>query len=253
MSCGVYYCSPDGEIRDGLEESEIRQVMETKQGLLWVDICETTAEDGAFLEETFHFHPLTVEDCISPLIHPPKIDDFDDYIFMILHGIDYAAGADIVETAELAIFLGQNFVVSNHNTPLYGVDAVKQQVAKDGRPMKRGADFLAHALADTLIDNILPTIDKMSDIAEDIEEQTIRDPRQTTLEAILRLKRSTLRVHRVMAPQRELFNRLSRGDFKVIKDEAKIFYRDVYDHLVRIDDLNQTIRETGDNALGTYL
>jgi magnesium transporter len=119
--------------------------------------------------------------------------------------------------------------------------------------MRRGADFLAHALIDALVDNVLPTIDRMSDIAEEIEEEVIHQPQQVTLEAILKLKRSTLRIHRVMAPQREVLNRLSRGEFPLIKGEAQIFYRDIYDHLVRIEDLNQNIRDMADNALSTYL
>jgi magnesium transporter len=119
--------------------------------------------------------------------------------------------------------------------------------------MKRGTDFLAHALIDALVDNVLPTIDRMSDFAEEIEEEVLRQPQQATLEAILKLKRSTLRIHRVMAPQREVLNRLSRGEFTPIKGEAQIFYRDIYDHLVRIEDLNQNIRDMADNALSTYL
>jgi len=161
--------------------------------------------------------------------------------------------SEIVETAELAIFLGQHSVVSGHNFPMYSVEAVRQMVEDDGRPMKRGADFLAHALINALIDNIMPTIDKMGDVADEIEEEVIINPLQTILEAIVKLKRSTLRIHRVMAPQREVVNRLSRGEFKLITGEAGIFYRDIYDHLVRIEDLNLIIRERIDNALTTYL
>jgi magnesium transporter len=186
-------------------------------------------------------------------LHSPKVDDFGSYLFMILHGINYVSQSDIVETSELAVFLGKNFVVSQHNNVMYSTEYAKQMIEKDGRPMKRGPDFLAHMLIDTMIDNVLPTIDRMSEIAEDIEEKVIRNPQQTTLEELLKLKRSTLRVHRVMAPQREVLNRLSRGDYGIIGSEAKIFYRDVYDHLVRIEDLNQTIRERTDNLLATYL
>jgi len=161
--------------------------------------------------------------------------------------------SEIVETAELAIFLGSHFVVSNHNSLLYSVEGARRLVEDDGRPMKRGADFLVHTLIDALIDNVLPTIDKMSVVAEEIEEEIIRNPQQLTLETIMKLKRSTLRIHRVIAPQREVLNRLSRGEFPLITSEAQIFYRDIYDHLVRIQDLNQTIRDMADNALSTYL
>ena len=253
MSCKAYYLSPEGELRCDLGREEIEAAFKSKEGLLWVDISETTEEDGKFLEQSFHFHNLAVEDCVSPLIHPPKIDDFGEYLFIVVHGINHAVETEIVETAELATFLGSNFVVSNHNFPLYSVEGIKHLVEMDGRPMKRGADFLAHAMIDALIDNVLPTIDRMSDFAEEIDEEVIRNPQQATLEAILKLKRSALRIHRVMAPQREVMNRLSRGEFPIIKAEAYMFYRDIYDHLVRIEDLNQSIRDMEDNALATYL
>jgi magnesium transporter len=253
MPISAYYLAKDGTLQRDLSEEQIKAAFTSGEGLLWVDITETTGEDGKFLERVFKFHQLAIEDCVSPLIHPPKIDDFDDYLFITAHGINHAAESDIVETAELALFLGRNFVVSNHNTPLYSAEAIRQMVDTDGRPMRRGADFLAHALVDTMIDNVLPTIDKMNEVAQDIEEEIIRNPQSPTLEAILKLKRSTLRIHRVMAPQREVLNRLSRGEFPIIRNEAQIYYRDIYDHLVRIEDLNQTIRDGADNALATYL
>ena len=253
MPFKAYYLSPEGKLQRGLGKEEARIAFQSKQGLLWVDVTEMTQDDSEFLEHGLGFHHLAVEDCASPLIHPPKIDDFGEYLFIIGHGINYAVESEIVETAELAIFLGAHFVVSKHNFPLYSVEAVRQGVEDDGRPMKRGTDFMAHALVDGLIDNVLPTVDKMSEVAGDIEEETILNPQQATLEGILKLKRSTLRVHRVMAPQREVLNRLSRGEFPLIRAEAQIFYRDIYDHLMRIEELAQTVRDRADNALATYL
>jgi magnesium transporter len=253
MSCKAYYLSPKRELQLDLEEEQIKAAFKSGEGLLWVDITETCDEDGEFLKRNFNFHHLAVEDCVSPSIHPPKIDDFGDYLFIIVHGINHLAESEIVETAELAIFLGPHFVVSNHNFHLYSIEAVKRLVEDDGRPLRRGADFLTHAIVDTLIDNVMPTIDKMSDVAEEIEEEVIHSPQQATLEAIMKLKRSTLRIHRVTTPQREVLNRLSRGEFPIIREEAQIFYRDIYDHLVRVAELNQAIRDRADNALATYL
>ncbi len=253
MPFKAYYLNPKGDLRHDLIEEEVRTAFESRQGLLWVDIVEPLEEDGKFLEQSFHFHHLAIEDCLSSEIHPPKIDDFDDYIFIVVHGINHIVESDIVETTELAIFLGPHFVVSSHHFPLYSVEAIRRQVEDDGRPMRHGTDFLAHAIIDALIDNILPTIDRMSDIVEEIEEEAILSPHQSTLEAIMKLKRSALRVHRVMAPQREVLNQLSRGEFPLIKEEARIFYRDIYDHLMRIEELNQTTRDRADNALAAYM
>jgi len=253
MAFKAYYLSPEGRLRSDLTEKEIKDSSESKQGLLWVDVVDSTEEDAKFLERTFNFHPLAIEDCVSRNVHPPKVDDFGDYLFMIMHGINYTVESDIVQTTELALFLGTNFVVSNHNVPLYSVEFVRGQVEADDRLMKRGADFLAHALIDALVDNVSPAIDQMNEIAGDIEEEVILSPQQPALENILKLKRSTQRLHRVMAPQREILNRLGRRDFAIVSEEARIFFRDIYDHIMRIEDLNQTLRERMDNALSIYL
>jgi len=253
LSFSTYYLSPEKELRHDLTEEQIKSSLKSGEGLLWVDVLDTTKEDGSFLEQTLGLHPLAIEDCVSGKIHAPKVDDFEEYLFIIVHGINYAAESEVVETAELAIFLGANFVVSNHHFPLYSVEAIRHMVEENGRPMRQGADFLAHALIDTLIDNVMPTIDKMTELAEHIEEEVVRQPQQSTLEDILKLKRSAVHLHRVMAPQREVLNRMSRGDFRVIREDVRIFYRDIYDHIVRIEDLNQTVRDMTDNALSTYL
>jgi magnesium transporter len=253
MSVKAYYLTPDGNLQRDLSREQIIEAYESKKGLLWVDISETTAEDGRFLEQDLRLHSLAVEDCVSCDIHPPKIDDFTDYLFVVVHGINHVIESDTVETAEIGMFLGKSYVISNHNYPSYSVSYIQQKMEENDRLMRRGSDFLAHALIDTLIDNVMPTIDRMTDFAEEIEEEVIHRPQQNVLDAIMKLKRSALKVHRVMAPQRDVLNRLCRGEFPVIKKEAQIFYRDVFDHVVRIEDLNQTLLDRADNALATYL
>jgi len=253
MEFKANYLSPEGDLKVNISEEAMRTLFQSQQGTLWVDICCTTDEQGRFMERNFDFHPLAIEDCVSTSIHSPKIDDFDSHLFMIVHGINHMAESDIVETTELAVFLGPHFVISSHNFPLHSINTINKLIETNNRIMKRGADFLAYTIIDTLIDNVLPTIDQMMDVADQIEEEVIRNPHQSTLEDVLKLKRSALRVHRVMAPQREVLNRMSRGEFPLIKENAYIFYRDIYDHIVRIEELGQTLRDRADNALATYL
>ncbi len=253
MAMTAFYFSQDNVLNRSLTREQIKEIIEKKQGLLWVDIENPSDSDRELLEQDFSFHHLAVEDCISPDMHPPKIDDFNKYLFMILHGINHQSESDVVETTELELFLGSYYVVTVHDIQLHSVKAIEAHVDESGRWMTKGADFLAHAIIDALIDNILPTIDKMSDIADYVEDAAVRRPVPDTIDSILKLKRSVLRIHRVIAPQREILNRLSRGEFSLINEEAEIFYRDIYDHLIRIEDLNQTIRDMTDNALSTYL
>ncbi len=248
-----FYYSDDGELTDELSVAELKEALKSGKGLLWVDVYETTPEDGDLLTDVFHFHRLAIEDCVEERVHPPKIDDYESHIFAIFHGINHSTESAIVDTAELALFLGSNYVVSNHNFHLYSVDEVRQQVQTSSRPMRHGSDFLAYSLVDALVDNVLPSIDLLTDISAQVEEDALGLPRQATLEAILRIKRSVRRIHRTMVPQRELLNRLSRGEYAVINEKSLFYFRDIYDHLVLIEDLTMSIRDGVDNALSTYL
>ena len=137
MPYKAYYLSHEGDLLQDLSEEEIHARFASRKGLLWVDICENTEEDGSFMKRAFDFHSLAIDDCVSKLIHPPKIDDFGSYLFILLHGIDYTAESDIVNTTELAIFLGPYFVVSSHDAPLFSIRSIAQLVELDGRPMRR--------------------------------------------------------------------------------------------------------------------
>jgi Mg2+ and Co2+ transporter CorA len=214
----------DGELRRDLDDAGIAEALKSQKGLLWVDLTAPKEEDGQFLESTFGFHHLAVEDCLSRRLHSPKVDDFGDHLFILVHGVDHAAQY-IVQTSELAVFLGRNYVVTSHQARLHSVEAVRDMVEDDARPMKRGADFLAHAFIDALIDNVLPTIDRMTEVAEEVQEEVIHKPQPATLDTILRLNRSSLRIHRVIAPQREMLNRLARGEFEIISSQALILPR----------------------------
>ncbi len=247
------YRDPQGNVRAELSAQEIQDVFRSGEGLLWVDVSETDHEDARFLEDVFDFHPLAIEDCLNPRYQRPKVDDFGDYIFVMIHGVNHVATEDVVATIELDLFIGKNFVVSNHLFAMPAIEHVGELIQRHPGLLGRGAAMLAHTLMDALIDSLLPTIDQMSEVGDAIEERALHDPRPPVLDAIVRLKRSVLRIHRVMVPEREILHRLSRGDYEVVGKDAALYYRDVYDHVVRIEDVNQTLRERVDNALATYL
>lgn len=253
MPFTAYYLDPAGKLRKNLNEQEIQAAHTSEEGLLWVDISETTQGDGEFLSKVFQFHPLTIEDCIDTTINTPKADEFDDYLFMVFHGINYSAETQILQTTELDIYLGNNYVITNHNLFLYSVEAVRRLVELDGRPMQRGVDFLVYAFIDALVNNVTPAVDQLGDRADAIEDIIFQNPHPSTLEAILHVKRSSLRLRRAMVPQREVLNRLSRGEFARIRDEAAIYYRDIYGDLSRIESFVDNLRDRIDTILATYM
>jgi magnesium transporter len=247
------YLAPDGELLDQLSTEQIKNFLTTGEGLLWVDMEDVATEDAELLSNVFCFHPLAVEDCISKNIHPPKIDDFDDYLFIIVHGINYHIESEVVETTELALFLGKNYVVTSHDVPMRSVSSMLDRIRKDGRPMRRGVEFLAHDIIDALVDNIMPTIEEMDEKNDQLEAEALHEPKRETLMSIMQLKRSILALTRVMLPQREIVNRLSRGEYTLISERAQIYYRNIYDHLVRIEMLTLGLRDMTESVLNTYL
>lgn len=248
-----FYFGPDRSLKRDLSVEEIAAAARSRDGVLWVDIYETSEADGKFLADTFGFHPVVIEDCVSPDIHPPKVEDFRDYIFLILHGIDYMETSELVQTTELSLFLGPRYIVSNHNDQMYSVEAVVQRVTADPSVMDRGADFIAHLLVDALVDNVMPSVDRLTEVADQLDAAALRSPDPAVLELVRNLKRSTMRIHRVMVPQRELLNRLGRREFHLLSEGVIVYFRDSYDQMVRIGDLLQIVRETADAAIANYM
>ncbi len=249
----AFYLAPDGGLWDKLGTEQIRDFLATGEGLLWVDVQDVTNEDAELLSKAFRFHHLAVADCTSKNLHPPKIDDFGDHLFIIVHGINYHVDSEIIETTELALFLGANYIVTTHDVPMKSISSMLDRVRQDERVMRRGADFFAHDIIDSLVDNIMPTIDEMDERSIAIEAEALHEPKRETLVSIMHLKRSILALTRITIPQREVVNRLSRGEYALISERAQIYYRNIYDHLVRIEMLARDLRDMAESALNTYL
>lgn len=249
----AFYRSGSGKVRKEVSRSQFERCLADRQGLLWVDLEDPSPQEVSILSKTFAFHPLAIEDCLSPELQHPKIDDYGDYLFLIFHAVQPDFPLDITDTVELNIFVGKNFVVSYHRSPLKGLAGMWERARKDERVMSRGAHFLLHDILDTLVDEYLPLLDRMDEIIDGIEREVFRNPTQETLSRIFSAKRDTLYLRRVLAPQREVLLRLSRGEFALIKESAPIYFRDVYDHLARIMDANDALRDLVNGALDTYL
>lgn len=249
------YISQNGSQRESLTLEEIRSVVEEKTGLLWVNVASPQeSELQEILLQAFSFHPLSVEDCLSTGYQPPKVDDFGDYIFLIMHAIQPGEGFREMETSELNIYLGQNYLVTVHQEALLQpVETFSQRIKKDSRVSQLGPDFLCHALLDAVVDEYFPILDSMDFEIDQLEDDVLETPRPETLQRILALKHGVMSMRKFIAPQREVINRLSRDEFPQIDKQSQIYFRDIYDHLVRIQDMSETIRDLVSSALEIYL
>ncbi|HKJ26748.1 MAG TPA: magnesium/cobalt transporter CorA [Anaerolineales bacterium] len=248
------YFSPDGKVRTDIHQGELNVLAHEQGGVLWVDMSgEDTEKCNLILENIFKFHHLAVEDALRQT-YVPKLDDWGRYLYMVLYEIgSFTTEQEIVLQNELDIFLGEYFLVTYHKSPLKSLDHVWDSCQGDPRYLKRGAPYLFYQLASEMVSQHFPVFDQIEVRIDEIEDQILRTPKKDTLENIFSLKRSLLRLRRLMLPQQEVFNRLARNNFHVITDEQKYFFRDVYDHYVHFHDLAESQREMVASALETYL
>jgi magnesium transporter len=249
-----YHRTRDGRLVSSLGDEALREAVASGQGVLWLDFEAASREEADPLLGLFDFHHLAVDDCFNRHVDPAKIDDYGRYIFIIAQAMRYEAGGHRVEVQELDLFLGRNYVVSFHSQPLPFVTRLRRRCEEDGPELARGADFLAHALLDALVDDYQPVVEELDEGLERLEEQVLSEPQPTVLHEIMLLKRNIQRLRRTVIPQRDVVNRIARGEYpEVVRPESHVYYRDIYDHVMRVAELVESARDLADGALNTYL
>jgi len=228
---------------------------------LWVDLENPTAEEAKFvLEEVFHFHPLSIEDCVqvspSPKVevYSPKEDDqFAPYLFMVIHSVDYRSKDGVFATSEPNFFLGKNFLVTYHEVPLRSVTSTEEQAVKSTVHIPRAPDRVAYTLLDSIVDNYKPALDELSLEIAELEQQALAHPTKESLNKSLLVKKEVLHLRKIIGPQREVLARFARGEFKLIRAHMMPYYRDFYDALFQISDLAQGYTDSLTGSLQVYL
>ncbi len=244
----------DGTIRTDIPLGEVKGLLEEADTTLWMDFEATLPEqDEPILTQVFNFHPLAVEDALQQS-NIPKLDDWEDYLYIVLHSIVFEKDVDgIILAPELDVFLGKNYMVTHHDDKIPALDRVWENILRDQRHVKSGADRVMWRLMDEVVTSYMPVIEEMDDAIDKTEDEVFDKPTPQTLQRIFSLKRSALHLRRVIGPQREVLNRLARDDFAVINPRTRVYFRDVYDHLVRMHDISESIRDLVGGALDTYL
>src|ERR1043165_5660383 len=170
---------------------------------LWVDLENPTPEEAKYvLEDVFHFHPLSIEDCVMESAAPkveeytPKEEDrFTPYLFMVIHAVDYSRRDGVFATRELDFFLGKNFLVTYHDVPLRNVTMVEERACKGTMHIARAPDRVAHSLLDALVDNYKPALEELSVEIAELEQMALQNPTQKKPNKILQQKKKKLPLH----------------------------------------------------------
>lgn len=253
MIRSLYYTAA-GDLLTDLEIDQYKKALEDPKGLLWVDFEGTRPEnDEPILSQVFGFHPLAIDDALQES-HVPKVDDWGEYLYIVLHAVvlDHDDQAHL-ETQELDIFLGRNFLVTHHDDPIYAIQRLWEICGRDERHLRNGADYFLYRLTDEVVASYMPVVEALDEAIDTTEDQVFDRPTNATLERIFALKRAILHLRRIIGPQREVLNKLARDDYRVVDAAARIYFRDVYDHLVRLHDISESIRDLVSGTLDTYL
>src|SRR6266850_831352 len=175
---------------------------------LWVDLEKPTPEETKLvLEDIFHFHPLSIEDCVmvspSPKVEeysPKEEDKFALYLFMVIHAVDYSRKDGVFATSELNFFLGKNFLVTYHEVPLRSVQSTEDRCLRSTVHVARAPDRVAHTLLDGIVENYKPALDELSLEIAELEDQVIQNPTQDTLNRIIQIKKEVLHLRQIIGP-----------------------------------------------------
>ena len=246
----TYFRYANGKIE---QPAEFERELLTEDALHWIDLEDPTVKEATILEDPFHFHPLAIEDCLAE-VHHPKIDDYESYIFVIVHGVRFDAPNDQFITRELDIFLGRNYLITHHQGPMRSIATLREQCSKNLiSSFPKGVDFLIHQILDLLFEHYFPNLDAIEDKVQLVQVEVFENPTRETLDRVFALKRDVLQLRRICAPQREIVNRLARGEFKSISPRAAVYFRDIYDNLYRIVEASFSYQDIVQSLLDAYL
>ncbi len=222
-------------------------------GVLWIDVRGVQQDVLRHLGSKFNLHPLLLEDILD-MDHRPKLDDYGDYLYIVLHDIRYEGDSGAITLEQVNLILGPNYLISISDGERDIFEPVKKRLKNCvGNIRSLGADYLAYSLVDLVVDNYFVALEELGERIELVETSLISNPVTQALDAINGLKRSMLRIRKSLWPLREIINSLDKGDSKLVSVHIGIYLRDVYDHTIQVMDTIETYRDMLSGMLDIYL
>jgi len=219
---------------------------------VWVDLDQPTAEEARILNEVFHFHELSIEDALSE-IHHPKVESYSDYLYIILHGIDFKAREHLFQTRDVDFFLSSQYLVTVHPGISRSIGKVGELCTRNSRILGEGPVALFHRIVDTMVDNYRPEVEQLGERLDRLEKEVFQKPDTILARRILDFKRDVSSLRRVVLPQRDVIARLARREFPIISEQLSYRFRDVHDHLVRLADEAMFFQDRISSLLDAHL
>ena len=249
------YLDAAGAVHRDLKPRELAEALASGTGELWVDIDSGNRHQHAVLEKVFRFHPLAIEDTLSPSSRV-KLEEFDGYLFAIVRGVQFHQQTDDpydILTFNQYYFLGRNYLVTVHAEPSASIADVAQRIERTPELMARHSARIMHAIMDAEVDAFFPILDQIDEFVDSLEERVFANFDEAALRDIFAVKRLVLGLRRHLAPQREVFNIMTNRPSPLLSTDVQVYFRDIYDHVLRINDSLETYRELLSSVLDSYL
>lgn len=246
----IRYASAPDQLQRA-ERKEAAEILQRGELTLWFHLDSPTPEELGFIEKELKIHHLTIEDIVKQN-QRPKIEPYGDYVYLTIHHLVPNKNWEI-ETSELDLLMGRNWVVSVHYGPLPAIIEDSRLHERLVAALGHGTDFLLYTLVDLVVDGYFPVLDEIDDEIDKLEDRLLADARLEDMNTLLALKQSLVHIRRAVGPQREVFNQLTRHDSPLIRPENLVYFRDVYDHLIRITEEIDSLRDLLSGALEIHL
>jgi magnesium transporter len=244
---------PESKNQQIFESVDWRNFETKPDCLYWWDLDNPTPEETEVLSARFHFHVLAIQDCIAE-IHHPKIDNYESYLYMVIHGVDPdLSKAEGFAPKELDIFLSKTYLVTYHNKLMRSIVEVMSRLKKNSPIFYHGTDFVLYSVLDVLINGYLPVFDELEDEQDRLEELIFRVPKPPLLRRILHTKRTLMLLKRTIFPQREVINHLARSESEIVQPRNQAYFRDEYDMLYRMAEMIESFRDVSTAQVEMYL
>lgn len=246
--------SENEEIQTGVPAEVLKAALGDEKKFVWVNIHDEPVQSSRkILMDIFDFHPLAIEDALEET-HVPRIDDWGPYLYLVLRIMDPKQDFNAAfKTRELDVFINNNYIVTHQERGNLAIEKVWQLVLRNPQHLGSTPIHLLYLILDTAADDFILATEKIDLIINELEDRVFRDPAPEMLEVISSLKQGLMGLRQVIAPQREVLNKMARGDYLILEKESRLYLRDVYDHFHRLYEIIDNLRDLTSSTLEIYL
>lgn len=240
----------EGKQESTATDQIVRCLADAQQLGFWLDIEAPDESDYSLLENTFKFHPLTIED-IKHQNQRPKVDEYPDYNFTVIFQILWENDDAVFH--EHHLYVGSHYLITVHKEHSAAIAGVHDRIAKSPALTKGQPAFLTYLVIDGLVDSTFPALEKLDDTVDSLEDDIISKATSQLLDRVYHLKHSVVELRRLLGAQRDVFQALITHGIHLQQSDMTLYYRDVYDHIVRQYETVDSLRDLLTSAMDVYL